>query len=414
LHSTALTLALAGAVATAFVLTGCATDEAAEIYEGPTAEEPRPDTTSTTETAPVSGRPEIALAERWSGFDEPLQVTHAGDGTGRLFVVEKGGLVWEIADGVVADEPFLDLSADVSTNSERGLLSLAFEPDFGDTDAFYAYYTDRDGRTVVARFEASEGRGPVDTDERSVRLVVEQPYANHNGGQLAFGPDGHLYIGLGDGGGGGDPEDNGQDPTTLLGAILRVDTRASATGVRESGYLTDPFSIPEDNPFADGADALPEIWALGLRNPWRFSFDRETGDLWIGDVGQSAWEEIDFQPASSGGGENYGWNRLEGTHVFREPVDIEEPVMPAFEYGHDVGQSVTGGFVYRGERIPELAGTYVFGDFVSGTIWGLWPSGEGWEDLVLAETGLTISSFGEDEEGEVYVVDFGGTVYAIE
>jgi glucose/arabinose dehydrogenase len=394
-------------------LAGCGsgTDE---VYEGPGAETPVPEATATPETP--TGTPEIALVERWSGFDEPLQVTHADDGSDRIFVVEKKGRVWEIEDGAVAGEPFFDISNDVSTNSERGLLSIAFAPDFRDSGVLYADYTDRSGTSVVVRLEAPDGGGPVSLEDGVVRLVVEQPYSNHNGGQLAFGPDGYLYVGFGDGGSGGDPDGNGQDPASLLGKLLRLDASFEAGAASESagGYSVVPFRVPEDNPFVGEDGVRPEIWALGLRNPWRFSFDRETGDLWIGDVGQSAWEEVDFQPASSAGGENYGWNRLEGTHVFEEPVDIEKPVMPVFEYGRDLGQSVTGGFVYRGDRVPDLAGTYVFGDYGSGTIWGLRPAGQGWEDFVLAETDLVISSFGEDERGELYVVDFRGTVYAIE
>ncbi|MDP2401740.1 MAG: PQQ-dependent sugar dehydrogenase, partial [Actinomycetota bacterium] len=251
-------------------------------------------------------------------------------------------------------------------------------------------------------------------DSEQVLLRIEQPHANHNGGHLAFGPDGQLFIGMGDGGSGGDPLRAGQDPYALLGKMLRLD-------VGESGQpaLGEPYGIPEDNPWANPdseEDPLPEIWALGLRNPWRFSFDRETGDMWIGDVGQNAWEEIDFEPAGSPGGLNFGWNVLEGTHPYppdSDPGDTSRFTMPVVEYDRAAGQSVTGGYVYRGEEHPGLTGIYLYADFVTGRVWGLAPDGAGWKNRLLLKTGLQVVSFGEDEAGELYVVDFGGSVLKV-
>jgi len=344
------------------------------------------------------------------GFEQPLYVTGAGDGSGRLFVLEKTGRVW-VVRGVERSEVFLDLSGVVSTESEQGLLGIAFSPSFAEDGIVWADYTRSDGATMVSSFHADGDRAD-ETDEY-VWLTVSQPYQNHNGGMIAFGPDGHLYVGLGDGGSGGDPDGNGQDPNTLLGSVLRLNVRYDASEVRDTAY-----GIPEDNPFFSVREKRSEIWAYGLRNPWRFSFDRETGDLWIGDVGQGAWEEIDFQPADSAGGENYGWNVLEGTHPY--PPDAPAPdapdrfTPPVFEYDRDAGKSVTGGYVYRGSEIPWLVGTYVYGDFVDGRIWGLTRAADGTvENQLLLQTPYAISSFGEDDAGELYVVDFGGGIYKV-
>jgi glucose/arabinose dehydrogenase len=236
-------------------------------------------------------------------------------------------------------------------------------------------------------------------------LKVDQPFANHNGGQLAFGRDGYLYIGMGDGGSGGDPQNNGQKPSTLLGKMLRIDV--------ESGQV--PYAIPPSNPFRQKAGYRPEIWALGLRNPWRFSFDRETGDLYIGDVGQNAYEEVDFQPSSSKGGQNYGWKIMEGTQCFESNTcDKKGLTLPVVEYEHSQGCSVTGGVVYRGQNYPGMRGIYFYGDYCSGRVWGLKRSGTTWQNTLLSKTSYSISSFGEDQAGNVYMTDYGsGDIYLI-
>lgn len=339
------------------------------------------------------------------GLDQPLYVTHAGDGSGRLFIVERGGRVRVWQGGRLLPEPFADLGHLVGTRSqEQGLLSIAFPPDFADNGYVFLSYTARDDRSVIARYSIRVGDpNRLDPGTAEIILRVEQPYRNHNGGLIKFGPDGHLYVGLGDGGGAGDPHGHGQDRRTLLGSILRLE--AGATG----GY-----AIPADNPFADRS-GRGEIWAFGLRNPWRFSFDRETGDLYIADVGQDAREEVNFQPAGGRGGQNYGWNAWEGTRRFRpEREPASAVVFPVAEYGiPDGGCAVTGGYVYRGDAVPALRGVYVFGDFCSGTLWGLRRRGGEWRMAELIRTGLRISSFGEDEDGELYVVDYGGAVHRL-
>ncbi len=348
--------------------------------------------------------PGFDLAPLVQGLREPLYVTHAGDGSGRLFIVERRGTVRIWRDGRLLPEPFADLGPLVATGGpEQGLLSIAFHPDFARNGRVFASYTDRDGHSVVARYRVrADDPDRLDPGSAEMVLRVEQPYANHNGGLILFGPDGYLYVGLGDGGWAGDPHGHGQNRNTLLGALLRLDVDG------ERGY-----AIPADNPFARGG-GRPEIWAFGLRNPWRFSFDRETGDLYIGDVGQDAREEIDFQPAGDRGGRNYGWSVWEGTRRFRpdrEPVS--EVTFPVAEYDNlEDGCAVTGGYVYRGQAVPALRGVYVFGDFCSGTIWGLRRGGDGrWRKAELLRTDLRIASFGEDEAGELYVVDYRGAVY---
>ncbi len=350
------------------------------------------------------------LVEVASGFSRPLYLTHAGDGSGRLFVVEQSGQIKIVQDGQVLAEPFLDVSSLISPEAlgngytERGLLGLAFHPDYAENGFFFIDYTDHEGNTVVARYRVSDANPDrADPESAEPLLYVQQPYANHNGGQLAFGRDGYLYISLGDGGSGGDPQGNGQNLRTLLGALLRVDVD-TAEG---EGY-----AVPEDNPFAQQEDARPEIWAWGLRNVWRFSFDRATGALYMADVGQNKWEEIDFQPAESRGGENYGWNAYEGTHPYSGEKPASEVVMPILEYGHENGWcSVTGGYVYRGEALPELQGYYLYGDWCTGTVWAARADKDGhWQSVISLESGRQISSFGEDENGELYMVDYAGVV----
>jgi glucose/arabinose dehydrogenase len=352
----------------------------------------------------------IQMNEIANGFNRPLLLTHAGDGSQRLFVVEQGGRIWIIEDDTRVNTPFLDVSSLVSAEAnrggytERGLLGLAFHPLYAENGLFFVNYTDMDGHSVVARYSVSDDPNVADATSAATILFQEQPYSNHNGGHLAFGPDGYLYIGFGDGGSQGDPLGAGQRLDTLLGKILRIDVNS------EDGY-----SIPDDNPFVNEPDARPEIWAYGLRNPWRFTFDRETGDMFIGDVGGNNWEEISYQPAESTGGENYGWSLVEGMHAQSNTLP-DNVTMPILEYSHRDGVSITGGFVYRGEAIPALQGAYLYADFGYGTFWIGWQDESGgWtSDFFMRGTGLTVSSFGEDEAGELYVVDYAGRILRIE
>ena len=338
------------------------------------------------------------------GLTQPLAVISAGDG--RLYVVEQAGTVRVLQNDTLAAQPFLDLRGHVSSGGERGLLGLAFPPDYVSSGRFYVDYTDRNGDSVLARFTRPEGAGGADPASGTTLMRVRQPYANHNGGNLVFGPDGFLYWGLGDGGSGGDPQGNGQDPQTLLATILRLD-------VSGDGALPAP-----GNPFLDRTDARPEVWLYGLRNPWRFSFDRATGDLYIGDVGQNAFEEIDYLPAAAQGGQNLGWNVMEGDHCYRPPqgCDAGGLTAPIVTYPHDAawGNSVTGGYVYRGEVLPALQGAYLFADFGSGRVWTARRDASGaWRVAKLLETGMNIASFGEDDAGELLVVDYGGAIYRL-
>jgi glucose/arabinose dehydrogenase len=335
------------------------------------------------------------------GLSSPVLVTNAGDGSGRLFVVEQAGRIRVVRDGRLLDRPFLDVADRISAGGERGLLGLAFHPGFPVDPRFFVDYTDRDGTTVVSSFTVPSGGSSDAADASSERVLlrIAQPYPNHNGGNLAFGSDGQLYVGTGDGGSGGDPQGNGQRLDTLLGKLLRIDVD------HPSGGRT--YGIPADNPFVAGG-GRPEIWAYGLRNPWRFSFDRTTGDLWIGDVGQDAWEEIDHTARGVSAPVDYGWNRMEGLHCFAPSAgcDTSGLTLPLAEYGHDQGCAVTGGYVARGAAAGALAGVYVFGDYCSGRIWGLASNGPArQEPVLLLESGRSISSFGEDEAGEILLTD---------
>ena len=352
--------------------------------------------------APVELEPAFPGLE----FDRMVLLTYPDDGSGRLFLVLQPGriVVFENDPGVQSAETFLDIRERVNdSGNEEGLLGLAFDPAFAENGYFYVNYTaSGPRRTVVSRFSVdADDSGRADAGSELVFLEVAQPYRNHNGGHVAFGPDGMLYVGLGDGGSSGDPRGNGQDTSTLLGTILRIDVSA----LDETGG----YAVPPDNPFADGGTARPEIWAYGLRNPWRFSFDRETGDLWAADVGQNRYEEIDLVRP----GRNYGWNVMEGSKCFRPTnCDTRGLEMPVAEYGRDGGCSVTGGYVYRGRRLPTLYGAYLYADFCSGKIWALRHDGAAvTEQMLVADTGLSISSFGEDASGEVYVLTFEGAVY---
>ncbi len=350
---------------------------------------------------------DVGLETVASGFDRPLFVTHAGDD--RLFVVEKGGTIRVVVDGVTGDQPFLDITDRVgSSSSEQGLLGLAFAPNYADSGLFYVYYTDLNGNTVVSRFSTPDDAGIAEPASEEIILAQDQPAPNHNGGMLAFGPDNYLYIGLGDGGNQGDPNGNGQRLDTWLGKILRLEVDPEYTG-------GEPYGIPEDNPFVGDSDALPEIWAYGLRNPWRFSFDRETGDLWVGDVGQNEYEEVSVLAVDEGGA-NLGWNIVEGPDCYAEPdCDVSEFHQPVFSYNRSGGCSVIGGYVYRGEQFADIFGVYVLADYCSGLIWG--GGLDAASELVFSEpleTGLNISSFGEGEDGEVYLTDLsGGGVYML-
>jgi glucose/arabinose dehydrogenase len=366
-----------------------------------------------TEPLPTTHPPSIPNAQAYTwvpivdGLNRPVGLANAGDGSGRLFVLEQPGFIRIIQDGNLLAEPFLDISARASCCGERGLLGLAFHPDYRATGYFYVNYTDRNGDTVIARFTVSEDPNRALPESEKQLLQIAQPYTNHNGGVVEFGPDGYLYLGLGDGGSGGDPQGYAQSLETLLGKILRLDV--------DSG---DPYAIPADNPFASPQDerGLPEIWAYGLRNPWRFSFDRLTGDLFIGDVGQNAWEEINYLPAGSPGGANFGWNYFEGNHPFRgTPPPGLELVFPVAEYANPAqGCSVTGGVVYRGRSLPAWNGVYLYGDYCSGKVWGLIQHPDGtWEEALLFDNVARITSFGEDEDGEVYVVDHAGVVFQL-
>lgn len=339
-------------------------------------------------------------------------LTHAGDGSGRLFLVEKQGRILIIEDGSILSEPFLDITGKVKPDEyEQGLLSVAFAPNYETSGVFYVNYTTKAtgtldaGTTVIERYQVSAGDANVaDPTSAETVLTIDQPATNHNGGQLHFGPDGYLYVGTGDGGGSGDPNENAENLNTLLGKMLRLDVTGEAT-----------YTIPSDNPFVEVPSARGEIWAYGLRNPWRFSFDRQSGDLYIADVGQNGWEEVNFQPADSAGGEHYGWDTMEGAHCYEPPsgCDTSGKVLPVTEYDHDLGHSVTGGYVYRGATYPTIAGRYFFADFGTGRIWGLTRNGTTWERTEHLNTDLNISSFGEDEDGELYVLDIGGDVYRL-
>jgi glucose/arabinose dehydrogenase len=328
--------------------------------------------------------------------------------------VEKPGRIMVVKAGEILETPFLDITEDVNDNAnERGLLGLAFHPDYVNNGLFYVNYTDASGDIVIARYMVpSSSPDLADTGSAEVLLTIpHRKAANHNGGMLAFGPDdGYLYIAVGDGGAG--QSANAQNKTRLLGKILRIDVDNTSGGRN--------YAIPDDNPFAGSGTARPEIWAYGLRNPFRFSFDRQTGNMFIGDVGQHAWEEIDFEPASSEGGLNYGWDITEGRHCFNPPTGCRKRRfrLPIHEYSHDVGNVVTGGYVYRGDGMPDLDGTYVFTDFGSRDLWGLTRDQTGkWRRSVLFRSGdqLNIASFGESDAGELFAVDLiDGTLFRIE
>lgn len=381
----------------------------------PTAAVPAttPAAPATTTSAPAAnpGGPvlrSIRIEPYIRGINQPVDIAYSPDSTGRMFVLERPGKIRVIKNNQLAGSPFLDLTPLIgSSGQEQGLLGLAFHPKFRENGFFYVNYTDSKGNTVVARYKASPGSDQADGNSASVVFRQDQPYPNHNGGHLAFGPDGYLYLGLGDGGSANDPQGNGQNLGTFLGKLLRIDVDAAA-----------PYGIPATNPFKDRQGAKPEVWAFGLRNPWRFGFDRATGDLYIADVGQDSWEEVDFQPANSKGGENYGWNRMEGLHCFKpkDNCDKNGITLPIAEQENPrEGCSVTGGYVYRGRADLPMVGYYIYSDYCSGTFWALKRDAQGaWQKTKVADGPKSISAFGEDEAGELYVASLSeGIVYRI-
>jgi glucose/arabinose dehydrogenase len=365
-------------------------------------------------TAAVNpSRIDLEITTVVGGLSSPIGVTNARDGSGRLFVVEQTGAVRIVKGGNLAPVAFIDISRSVSRGGEQGLLGLAFHPSYKTNGKLYLSYTDLSGTSIVREYRVSSS-DPDRVDGASGRtlLRVKQPYENHNGGHIAFGPDGYLYIGLGDGGSGGDPGNRAQSRTTLLGKLLRIDVN------RRTGSL--PYGIPSSNPYV-GRSGLDQIWAYGLRNPWGFSFDRSTGDLWIGDVGQGAWEEVDRAPATGGRNAgralNFGWRVMEGAHCFRPSSGCVRTgkTLPLTEYGHSGGRcSVTGGNVYRGAAYPDLVGAYFFGDYCSGEIWYVdRAAARGVAPRLALDTDALITGFGEDQVGELYLTDAGGRLYRI-
>lgn len=341
------------------------------------------------------------------GLIDPVHITNAVDGSGRLFITEQAGVIRILKGGMLLPASFLDIRERVKSGGEMGLLSVAFHPRFGENGRFFVNYTSSRGglHTVVSEFRVGQNPDVADSKSEKVILTVDQPFSNHNGGQITFGPDGYLYIGMGDGGGANDPYGHGQNLSTLLGAILRIDVDKTEKGTQ--------YRVPDDNPFNAHPNVRPEIWAYGLRNPWRFSFDPLTGVLYAGDVGQYDREEIDIISP----GKNYGWNIMEGTICtpgVNPKCNKTALTPPLIDYGRNEGITVIGGFVYRGHDIPALCGTYIYGDWGSGKIWALRHQGHKViEQRMLLDTRLSISSFGIDERYEVYVVDHKGGVYKI-
>jgi glucose/arabinose dehydrogenase len=350
----------------------------------------------------AAAAPIIALSPFVSGLTSPVDLQPSRDGTSRLFVVQQGGIIRVIKSGKLLATPFLNLTSLVQSGGEEGLLGLAFHPAYKTNGRFFVNYTRSVSgqiQTIIAEYHASSTNPDVANPTGAIVLKVNQPFDNHNGGQLAFGPDGYLYIGLGDGGSEGDPQKNGQKLSTLLGKMLRIDVNSGA-----------PYKIPPTNPFVGRTGVKPEIWAYGFRNPWRFSFD--SNRLFIGDVGQDAYEEIDI--GTIGG--NFGWNIMEGRHCYPigSTCNQSGKILPIAEVAHPTAEAIIGGFVYRSTAIPALTGSYVFGDFVTGTIWGLKQVSGTWQRTTLLSTGRAISAFGRDAGGALYVVDYlNGAIFKI-
>jgi glucose/arabinose dehydrogenase len=357
--------------------------------DGPSSTQPPP--------LPANG---IRLVEVASGLGSPLYVA-SPPGDARLFVVEQTGAIRIVRNGQLVATPFLDVSGQISSGGERGLLSVAFHPRYAQNGLFFVDYTDRNGDTRIVRYHVSADPDRADPASAQLVLTVAQPYANHNGGLVMFGPDGKLYVGMGDGGSGGDPQGNGQNPATLLGKILRLDVDAAQ-----------PYSIPADNPFAGQTGKRGEIWITGVRNPWRFAFDAESGLLYVADVGQNAWEEVDVVRASQGG-LNFGWNLMEAMHCYNADSCVQQGLtLPVLEYGHGDGCSITGGFVYRGSAIPALRGHYFYSDYCNGWIRSFRWDGSQATDPRQWDVGSlgNVTSFGEDAAHELYVTTSSGRV----
>lgn len=336
-------------------------------------------------------------------FNSPLGIYSPDDDTDRLFILEKGGKIYTFNNTFTNSEKilFMDISDLISTSGEGGLLGLAFHPNFSLNGYFYLDYTNTTGDSVISQFKVDDNNFNFgNKSSQKIVLTVEQPFSNHNGGQIAFGPDNYLYIALGDGGSSGDPFGNSQNRSNLLGKILRIDIN-----------IDEPYSIPADNPFKGNTDGYrEETYAYGLRNPWRFSFDPITGILWTGDVGQNAWEEIDIIE----NGKNYGWNAFEGNHPYSIGSNVTSVEFPIYEYDHSVGRSITGGFVYRGSQLPDLNGKYIYGDFGLGQIWALeYNDFDNLHNSILVDTNLQITSFGVDNRNELYLCAFDGKIYEL-
>lgn len=353
-------------------------------------------------------QPVISLEQTGSGFVSPTAIISPGQGDNRLFVVERPGTIKVFEPGrQAAPQLFLDIRSKVFESGEMGLLGLAFHPDFKTNGYFFINYIDRpQNNTVISRYRLNSATGRADASSEKVLIKFKQPFANHNGGDLVFGPDGYLYIAVGDGGSQGDPQNFSQNKNSLLGKLLRIDVNNG-----------EPYSSPASNPFAKESGAKPEIWALGLRNPWRISFDKSTNELYIADVGQDQIEEVNVQRAGSRGGENYGWRCYEGTRPYNTKGCNQEGsyIKPLFEYDHGENRcSITGGYVYRGGQFPALQGKYFYGDFCSGQLFYGAKSSNGWRQVLAAKTSYAISAFGQDQAGEIYLADFnGGGIYKI-
>jgi glucose/arabinose dehydrogenase len=413
---------LAPLLATVLFVTACGGITQPPPSAAPTASAP---TTAPSSTVPSeapsaastggpagSEPPELRIETVLDGLTDPVDVAFRPDDPETLFVVEQVGRVRIVRDGQLIERAFLDISGLVRAGGEAGLLGLAFLPS-GENGRFFVYYTDRDGQQVVASYDTDpDDRDVAEPGTATIWLPMEDQFGNHNGGSLAFGPDGNLYIGTGDGGGAGDPLDSGRRLDTVLAKVLRIDVD------HDQGDIDPPYAIPSDNPFLDTPDARPEIWLTGLRNPWRIRFDRGTGDLWIGDVGQGRREEVDVARAGVGG-LDYGWNAMEGSTCFRDGGDdcaTPELTLPVAEYDHDTPDicSVTGGTVYRGAAFPALQGWYVFADYCSGAFWAVDATQDRTDEPALvAETDFSISAIAEDAAGELYATDHGGRLLRI-